>query len=121
LQDEYCSFLKAGIRDVDGVSVVGPEHLIPLKARAWLDLRDRRVAGHDIYSGDINKQRKDVFRLFWIIDPAPRTDVLPAIQADLRRFLAEARSEPIDRKSIGILRSTLDEVPAQLGRIYGTG
>jgi len=121
LQDEYYSFLKAGIREVDGVSVVGPEHLIPLKARAWLDLKDRRAAGHDIHSGDINKHRKDVFRLFRIIDPAPRADVPPAIQADLRRFFVEARSEPIDLKSIGISRSSLDEVLAQLGRIYGAG
>jgi hypothetical protein len=101
--------------------VVGPEHLVPLKARAWLDLKDRRAAGHDIHSGDISKHRKDVFRLFRIIDPAPLADVPAAIQADLRRFLMEARSEPIDLKSIGISRSSLDEVLAQLGRIYGAG
>jgi hypothetical protein len=33
LQEEYYAFLKAGIRLVDGISVVGPEHLVPLKAR----------------------------------------------------------------------------------------
>lgn len=87
LQEEYYAFLKTGIRIVEGVSVVGPEHLVPLKARAWLDLRERREAGHKFHSGDISTHRKDVFRLYRIIDPAPRADVPPKIQADMRRFL----------------------------------
>ncbi len=121
LQDEYYAFLKDGIRIVEGVSVVGPEHLVPLKARAWLDLRERREAGHKIHSSDISKHRNDVFRLYRIIDPAPRADVPPNIRADMRRFLSEVRSEPIDLKSMGIIQSSLDEVLEQLGSIYGAG
>jgi len=121
LQEQYYAFLKAGIRIVEGVSVVGPEHLVPLKARAWLDLRERREAGHKIHRGDISKHRKDVFRLYRIIDPAPRADVPPKLQADMRRFLNEARGEPIDLRSMGITQSSFDEVLEQLGRIYGAG
>jgi hypothetical protein len=92
-----------------------------LKARAWLDLRERREAGHKIHRGDISKHRKDVFRLYRIIDPAPRADVPPKLQADMRRFLNEARGEPIDLRSMGITQSSFDEVLEQLGRIYGAG
>ena len=121
LQEEYYAFLKAGVRIVDGISVVGPEHLLPLKARAWLDLKERKAAGHDIHSGDVSKHRKDVFRLYQIIDPAPRRDVPPTVQADMRKFLVEVRNEPVDLKSLGIARSSLDDVLEQLGRIYGAG
>ena len=38
LDETYYAFLKGGVRLVEGISVVGPEHLVPLKARAWLDL-----------------------------------------------------------------------------------
>jgi hypothetical protein len=101
--------------------VVGQEHLIPLKARAWLELKERKVAGHKIDNADISKHRKDVFRLYRIVDPTPLGNVPRMIHADMRRFLTEARNEPIDLKSLGISRSSLDEVLRELGRIYGAG
>jgi hypothetical protein len=101
--------------------VVGPEHLVPLKARAWLDLEKRKAAGRDIHSGDISKHRKDVFRLYRIIEPDPMRDVPPTVQADMRRFLVEVRNQPVDLKNLGIARSSLDDVLEQLGRIYNAG
>ncbi len=71
---------------------------------------------HKIHRGDISKHRKDVFRLYRIIDPPHRR---ATFQADMRRFLNEARGEPIDLRSIGITQSSFDEVLEQLGRIYG--
>ena len=121
LDETYYAFLKAGVRLVDGVSVVGPEHLVPLKARAWLDLKQRKAKGREIDSKDIRKHRNDVFRLYQIVDPAPLRDTPPVVAADMRRFLTEVRGETIDLKSLGIARISLDEVLAQLGRIYGAG
>jgi hypothetical protein len=115
----YYAFLKAGVRLVDGVSVVGPEHLVPLKARAWLDLKERAASGDRIDGKDIRKHRNDVFRLYQIVDPAPLKQTPPVVAADMGRFLAEVREETIDLKSLGIARISLDEVLAQLGRIYG--
>ncbi len=121
LKDEYYSFLKTGLRLVEGVTVAGAEHLVPLKARAWLDLKERRASGVPVHSGDISKHRKDVFRLYRILDPAPLADIPPTIRADMSRFITEVRGEPVDLKSIGIIRSSLDEVLQALGRIYGVG
>jgi hypothetical protein len=121
LQEEYYAFLKAGIRAVEGISLVGPEHLIPLKARAWLDLRERKAAGHKVDSADINTHRKDVFRLYQIVDPAPLKETPMIVRDDMRRFLIDVRGESIDLKSLGIVRSSLDDVLRELGRIYGAG
>src|SRR5208337_1247367 len=57
VDETYYAFLKAGVRLVDGVSVVGPEHRVPLKARAWLDLKEREAAGDRIDGKDIRKHR----------------------------------------------------------------
>jgi hypothetical protein len=121
LQEEYYSFLKEGIRLVDGVPVVGPGHLVPLKARAWLDLRERKAAGHAIHNSDISKHRKDVFRLYLLLDPTPGRNVPLVVQEDMRRFVIEVRGEPVDLKNLGIARSSLDKVLEQLVRIYGAG
>ncbi len=43
-RDHY-EWIHDGRRMIDGVPVVRPEHLIPIKAIAWLDLLSRRAAG----------------------------------------------------------------------------
>ena len=121
LDEKYYAFLKAGVRLVEGVSVVGPEHLVPLKARAWLDLKEREAAGDRIDGKDIRKHRNDVFRLYQIVDPSPLRESPPVVATDMGRFLTEVRGETIDLKSLGIARISLEEVLAQLGRIYGAG
>ena len=92
---------------------------MPLKARAWLDLKEREAAGERIDGKDIRKHRNDVFRLYQIVDPSPLRETPPVVAADMGRFLTEVRGETIDLKSLGIARISLDEVLAQLGRIYG--
>ncbi len=42
LNDSYYEFIHEGKKILMGLPVVGPECLIPLKARAWLDLRKRK-------------------------------------------------------------------------------
>ena len=119
LDEEYYGFLKAGVRLVESVSVVGPEHLVPLKARAWLDLKGREAAGQRIDGKDVRKHRNDVFRLYQIVDPSPLKGTPPIVATDMRRFLTEVRGETLDLKGLGMARISLDEALAQLGRIYG--
>jgi hypothetical protein len=91
LEEEYYAFLKEGIRAIAGIPVVGPEHLIPLKARAWLDLKGRKADGDKVDSSDINKHRNDVFRLYRRADPAPIGEVPPAVLTDVLRFISDVR------------------------------
>lgn len=120
LNDEYYGFLKRGVTVIDGIPIVGPEYLIPLKARAWLDLAARKASGESVDSKVIRKHRNDVFRLYGIIDPTPRGDLPELVRGDMRRFLDEVAYESIDLRSLGITGASLAEVIEQLGRIYGT-
>ena len=65
-----------------------PAALIPLKARAWLDLSARAKKGEKVDDKDIAKHRGDVFRIANTL-PGEAGPRLPAsIQEDLKSFLA---------------------------------
>lgn len=55
LDDDYYEFLKQGKVTVDGVTVLDAAYLIPFKAKAWMDLTDRKEAGEHVDSKNIKK------------------------------------------------------------------
>ena len=67
--DDYYALVQAGRKDSDGISYLGPEHILLLKARAWIDLADRKAAGDRIDSKAVKKHKNDVLRLYQIVDP----------------------------------------------------
>ena len=43
-------FLKQGKIIIEGVTVLNAAYLIPFKAKAWMDLTDRKAAGEQVDS-----------------------------------------------------------------------
>jgi hypothetical protein len=117
LDDTYYSFLKNGIRSIDAVPIVGQEHLLPLKVRAWLEMTARKKDGERVDSRAIRKHRNDVFRLSAVVDPTFSEAVPAVVRDDVRRFLASMRSETLNLKSLGI-SGDLETVLGQLGSMY---
>jgi hypothetical protein len=121
LDDDYYAWIHSGRREVDRVPTVGPEHLVPLKARAWLDLRARKAAGEAIDSKAITKHKNDVFRLAQLIAAEPVVSLPGALAGDMRRFLDELVSEPVDVKALGIKSTSLSELLERLRETYDLG
>ncbi len=119
LDDSYYAFLHAGKKDLDGLSVLNPENIIPLKARAWLDLAARRAEGEQIDSRHIKKHKLDVFRLYQVIPADTRMELSGAVGTDMTTFLTEMESETVDLRQLGYRRCTLPEVLEGLRNIYG--
>lgn len=119
LDDDYYAWIQAGRREIDRVSVVGPEHLVPLKARAWLDLTARREAGATVDGRDIKKHRNDVFRLYQVIDPELVIEPSAPIIRDMHAFLDRMSREQIDLGALGLKTTTLGRVIAELSEFYG--
>lgn len=118
LDDDYYHFLHGGKKDSDGLSFVGAEHLIPLKARAWLDLTERNQQGEAIDSKAIKKHKNDVFRLYQILNPDFGGEIPGKVKDDLREFISLMKTERIDFKSLGLGSMKLDYVLEDIRRIY---
>jgi hypothetical protein len=118
MDDAYYSLVTTGRLVTDKLSSLKPEQLIPLKARAFLDLSARKAAGGPEKSSDIKKHKNDVFRLYALLTEASRV-VLPAsVKGDLARFLDEMKKDPPDLAALGVRTTSAPEVIGQLARIY---
>lgn len=93
LDNEYYDFLHHHKVEISGVSLVSEACLIPLKARAWLDLTKRKQAGENIDSHDIKKHRADVLRLYQLIEPRSVIKLPEPVRADLAEFLDSVEQE----------------------------
>ena len=48
VNDDYYEFLKKGKIRISEVTILDTPYLIPFKAKAWLDLSDRKAAGESV-------------------------------------------------------------------------
>jgi len=121
LDEDYYRFLLANTVIMDGVSVVNETCLIPLKARAWLDLSHRKEQGEAIDSKNIKKHRSDVLRLYQLLDPERKEDLPAPIQEDMRHFLEQI--EPLLNtdylKQLGLKGVAPTDILMNLQRYYG--
>ena len=105
LNNEYYEFLLHGRVLIDGITILDAGYLIPFKAKAWLDLRDRKSMGENIDSKNIRKHKNDIFRLSALLSQNSKIDVTPEIYKDIQTFLQAMRQEVIDTKQLGLTRS----------------
>ncbi len=94
--DCYYSFIRKNPTLIQGIPVVTELGLIPMKAKAWLDMTTRKAAGEKIDSKSIRKHRADVSRLSrlsQLIDPEVSVVVPPQIKIDVETFVSRVRME----------------------------
>jgi len=106
LNDVYYAYVTETKQFVDGLPIVPASCLIPLKARAYLDLAKRREDGDTRVRGDdIKKHRYDLFRVYRTMAPAERHNLPDLLKNDLARFLEtlpEQSEEWVNiRKAVG--------------------
>jgi hypothetical protein len=103
LDESYYHFILDGRRELDGLSWIGEDRLIPLKAHAWLDLSERKGRGEPVDSKSIRKHANDVIRLSQLLSPESRVPSPRKISEDLERFLrALTADETYLPKSVGL-------------------
>jgi hypothetical protein len=117
----YYEFLHGHKREIEGVSVVSEVGLIPLKAKAWLDLSERKADGGNVDSKDVKKHRADVVRLYQLLEPDARIDLPEPIKNDLDRFLERLGSELTGDmlKQWGIGDASPETVVETIRDVYG--
>ncbi|RBJ84904.1 hypothetical protein C3L29_007485 [Pseudomonas sp. MWU12-2534b] len=104
LNDQYYEFLLAGMQQIDAITHIGADRLIPLKAHAWLNLTERLGKGERIDSKNIRKHRNDILSLSVLL--APHSTQLPGpIAEDLQQFLLQLAEQDVDPAAIGLTES----------------
>jgi hypothetical protein len=94
LNDDYYELVRQQHNEENNLPFANPAALIPLKARAWLDLTDR-TAQRETGKGKIAKHHTDVFRIAATLLGEAGPTIPGATQEDLRKFLS---AFPIENK-----------------------
>ncbi len=96
LDDDYYEFLKQGKVTVDGVTVLDAAYLIPFKAKAWMDLTDRKEAGEHVDSKNTPS----------------------GVYEDMQKFVDRMKNETVDVKQLGLVGRTKEQILQEIGELY---
>lgn len=118
LNDEYYQFLTEGLLEINGIQILNYTHIIPFKAKAWLDLKARRESGEHVDAKNISKHKNDVFRLSQLVAESDAIVLDPAIKSDMKSFLESMVEEDVDLKNLNI-RGNKQDILKRLGVLYG--
>lgn len=120
LMDEaYYHFTIAHSTIYEGVNLANVEALICLKAKAYIDLQQRKDNGESIDSDKIEKHKKDVIRLAALIPEYARFMLPDSLRLDFNAFceIAGASLPNLNfMKSIGLKGVTANELLVSLKR-----
>ena len=119
MDTDYYQFLREGKVVLNDIPVLDAAHLIPFKAKAWLDLTERNQNGEHVDSKNIRKHKNDVFRLSILLTSDIRVILSAAIRSDLEKFFSAMEAETIDLKAFGIRSQSQQEILQKLKTIYG--
>lgn len=87
LDESYYKLIFEGKTIIEGASVLKPECLIVLKAKAWIDLLDRQAEGEAIKQSNIDKHVEDIFRLLRLLSFEARFELENNIKIDMLLFV----------------------------------
>ena len=93
MNDCYYHYTIEHSRLEDGLHLANTEALICLKAKAYNDLCARKEQGDDVDSDDIEKHKKDVFRLAPMLTEGARYALPEEMEADMQEFVTRVADE----------------------------
>ena len=100
MNNDYYHFTIENSEVIDGVRIASDRALIVLKARAFLNNRERKVAGQHVQEDDILKHRNDILRLtatLPLLEPIP---VPAVVKADLLACIDLLPAENMEMKNV---------------------
>jgi hypothetical protein len=108
LDDDYYKFILENRVITEGLPVIAAVGLIPLKALAWLNLKESKQAGEQIDSRDIKKHLNDIEKISMLLAPNFTVDISGKIRSDLNRFIEELKKLEDSEKNYSILTKRLE-------------
>ena len=119
MNDDYYAFVMARRTVIHGLAVIKADALIPLKARAFVDLTERKARGETVDSKNIKKHKNDILRLFTVLERDQVIMLPESVRVDLEKALTLIAPEAIDLKVMGVMGMKLPDVLNELARVFG--
>ena len=118
LNDDYYRILLEGKVVRNGLSVLRPEYLILFKAKAFLDLKQRKDRGETVDSKNISKHKKDILRIAAELVLESIGGLPEAVETDIRAFIDLLAQDPFDSNSLKTYGLNNEEVVEVLHRVF---
>lgn len=119
LDENYYRFIHAGKIEINGLPTIGAAHLIPLKAKAWLELTIKKLVNEKVVDEkDIKKHKNDILRLYQLLSIDEKIILPQPIKSDLKEFFHRIENDSIDLKTLDLKYTTYEKVLNNLKMIY---
>jgi hypothetical protein len=123
LDEDYYRFTLANSDVIGGLRVANDISLIVLKAKAFLNNRQRKKDGQSVQEVDVLKHKNDVIRLTATASGSTASTVTDNIRKDIAEFLDIFQTEPDNVKAVlkplGLSNIGREAIVEQLRRIFG--
>jgi len=123
MDDIYYGFTIANSEIIDGLHVANGAALICLKARAFLNNRQRKTEGQIVQEVDIVKHKNDIIKLVSTLDPNKKVTVPAIIATDLYQYIQIILEENINikvlLKPMGLGNLQLAEIVERIQLVFG--
>ncbi len=123
MDDDYYHFTRQNCIHENELNRANQIALVCLKAKAFLDLSERKADGQHIDTKTINKHRSDVFRLAATFTGDDKIDLPASIKTDMSVFIKMMEVEPPQTKEIlkamGITTLSTEQLIRQLKDSFG--
>lgn len=117
LDDDYYRFTIEHSSLVGMVHYASPESLICLKAKAFIDMTARKDARETVDKDDVDKHKKDVFRLIPTLEDNSTFNLPEKLENDMRHFLSVIENDlpgPELFRAMGFPRMNAELLVSQL-------
>lgn len=119
LDDDYYKALLDGKVVRNGLSVLRPESIILFKAKAYLDLMERKKTGGTVDSNDIKKHKKDILRIAAELMLEKAIGLPVSVNKDIHMFIDSLEQDPFDQNSLKMYGLKNDDIVALLKQVFG--
>lgn len=89
------------------------------RAKAYLDLKERKEAGGTVDSNDIKKHKKDILRIAAELMLEKVINLPESVNKDIHMFIAALEQVPFDQNSLKMYGVKNDDVIALLKQVFG--
>lgn len=100
MDDDYYRYAVENSKELQGIRILDIPALIVLKAKAYINNLQRKEDGQKIHQDDIDKHKKDIYRLSYLLSGEERFVIPEKIKSDMEIFIKRIQENPISTKAL---------------------